>query len=887
MENKKKSSSEKFNKYLKRYQIAKNSDFTHTSLGNKKGSYYIQSENYDDFLNNYAKGIENNEELGITEKHKLLSPILIDLDFRYNVTKSEKDNPDRIYTMEMIDKFIEEYNNLIKEYLKPDKEYSFYIFEKSKATYYKDNKEIGKDGIHIMIPDIVTKPSVQYLFRDKCIEILRDVFSVFSNSMEDIFDEAVIEKNGWFMYKSHKPNSESYEVSKIYTSQENGGLIIDIEKLNNFKELNLINKIKLFSIRNKKFETKILSSKKDELFEFHSNLMDKEREKLTKAKIFKSTRNNKKNEILDLEIVKKFVKILNPERAERFDEWIRVGWCLRNIDHRLIDEWIEFSKKSSKYQDGECERKWNYMKLSNLGIGTLRMWTKLDNPEEYTKIIQEDLDMLLKNARTGTDNDVARVIHQMFKYEFVCSSIKKNVWYEFKDHRWKLSDCAIGLKLKMSNQVFREFMRISSKYSADASSTEDLDEQERLSKLAGNYHKIALSLKKSTNKNNYLKECGELFYHNKFEEKLDSKCHLIGFENGVFDLENYEFRPGNPDDYISFTTGIDYIEYDENSDIINDIDDFISKILPKEEMKIYLLKLFASFLNGNIKEEKFHFFTGTGANGKSKIIELYQKAFGDYCGQYNVSLLTQKRVKSNDTNSELVQSKGKRFMVLQEPSEGERINTGLLKELTGGDTIIARGLFQDPITFKPQAHMTMTCNHLPVIPSDDGGTWRRVRAVHFPSKFTENPDPSNKYEFKIDKEISLKFEDWKETFMSLLLNYYKKYVDEGIFEPEEVLAFTNEYQKENDFITEFIDECIQKLDNEDTFMYEVDVWDKFCIWYDQQGGEKSRRPKKNKLTKTISQKLKLDFTKIKSKKGWYGYVINTEDDYEIQDNEEL
>ena len=75
--------------------------------------------------------------------------------------------------------------------------------------------------------------------------------------------------------------------------------------------------------------------------------------------------------------------------------------------------------------------------------------------------------------------------------------------------------------------------------------------------------------------------------------------------------------------------------------------------------------------------------------------------------------------------------------------------------------------------------------------------------------------------------------------MSLLLNYYKKYVDEGIFEPEEVLAFTNEYQKENDFITEFIDECIQKLDNEDTFIYEVDVWDKFCIWYDQQGGEKA------------------------------------------------
>ena len=880
----KKKSVDNFYKYIKNFQIGKNSDYTHTSLGNKKGCYYIQSENYDIFLEEYQNAINNNEELGITEKHKLLSPILIDLDFRYKANGKLE----RIYTDLMIENFIEIYNNLIKDYLKIDKEYSFYIFEKTKPTYYKDTNDVGKDGIHIIIPEIVTKPSIQYLFRKKCIEIIKEqnLFDIFSNTVEDIFDEAVIEKNGWFMYKSKKPNSECYEVTKIYTNYNNG-LIGDFDKFTKFEDMQLIDKIKLFSIRNKKFETKILSSKTEELFAFHQLLMEKEREKLTKQKIFKTTRNNKKNEILDIEIVKKFINILSEKRADKFDEWIRVGWCLRNIDHRLLNEWIEFSKKSSKYSEGECEKKWNYMKISNLGIGTLRMWAKQDNPDKYTKIIQEDLDILLKNARTGTDNDVARVIHQMYKYEFVCFSIKKNGWYEFKDHRWKLSDCAIGLKLKMSNEVFREFMRISSKYSLEASQTEDLDEQERLSKLSASYNKIALSLKKSTNKNNYLKECSELFYHNKFEEKLDSKCHLIGFENGVFDLENYEFRPGNPDDYISFSTGIDYIEYDENSNLINDIDDFISKILPKEEMKIYLLKLFASFLNGNIKEEKFHFFTGTGANGKSKIIELYQKAFGDYCGQYNVSLLTQKRVKSNDTNSELVQSKGKRFMVLQEPSEGERINTGLLKELTGGDTIIARGLFQDPISFKPQAHMTMTCNHLPVIPSDDGGTWRRVRAVHFPSKFTENPDASNKYEFKIDKEISLKFEDWKETFMSLLINYYRKYIEEGIFEPEEVLAFTNEYQKENDFITEFIGDSIQKSDKDNCFMYEVDVWDKFCIWYDQQGGERSRRPKKNKLSKSISEKLKTEITKSKNKKGWNGFVINNDEDYEIYENDEI
>ena len=62
----------------------------------------------------------------------------------------------------------------------------------------------------------------------------------------------------------------------------------------------------------------------------------------------------------------------------------------------------------------------------------------------------------------------------------------------------------------------------------------------------------------------------------------------------------------------------------QNFDVNAEIMDFIDKILPKEEMKTYLLKLFASFLSGHIKDEKFHIFTGTGANGKSKIIELFQ-----------------------------------------------------------------------------------------------------------------------------------------------------------------------------------------------------------------------------------------------------------------------
>ena len=73
----------------------------------------------------------------------------------------------------------------------------------------------------------------------------------------------------------------------------------------------------------------------------------------------------------------------------------------------------------------------------------------------------------------------------------------------------------------------------------------------------------------------------------------------------------------------------------------------------------------------------------------------------------------------------------------------------------------------------------------PEMPSDDEGTWRRVRAVEFPSKFTEHPDPNIPYQFPIDTELITKFDGWKEPFMSMLIHYYSTvYSKEGLFEPK-------------------------------------------------------------------------------------------------------
>jgi phage/plasmid-associated DNA primase len=132
-----------------------------------------------------------------------------------------------------------------------------------------------------------------------------------------------------------------------------------------------------------------------------------------------------------------------------------------------------------------------------------------------------------------------------------------------------------------------------------------------------------------------------------------------------------------------------------------------------------------------------------------------------------------------------------------------------MKELTGGDKIQCRSLFKEPIKFKPMFKMILTCNHMPSIPPDDGGTWRRVRRVEFTSKFVDSPTQPN--EFKIDRVLNYKFELWKETFMAMLLKYYIEYKATGkIVEPKEVTEYTNEYQKKNDIFADFCEGYIKE-----------------------------------------------------------------------------
>ena len=760
-------------------------------------------------------------------------------------------------------------------------------------------KGLIKDGVHIIIPNIVTKPALQYYIRDHImnkVDFLEHELKC-KNNIEDIFDKAVIEKNGWMMCGSRKKgiDEEAYKVTKHYTVERKSKSEKFEFKQNKVYPEDSWRYVETLSIRNKFEETPICSEqieKVQEIINKHQDALDYIQ---AQKNIIMSSVTNVVNHCEDIEYVKKMVNILDPKRCDSYPEWIRLGWCLRSIDYRLVDKWVEFSRESPKYKEGECERLWRNMKTTGIGIGSLCMWAKNDSPEEFAKLMSQSLYASLMNSISGTDYDIACVIYNKFKSDFVCSSIKNKNWYEYKNHRWNTCENGYVLKNKISVDMFMEYNNLVTEYSKKASNTEDEDDQERYTKKCKKFTNISLKMKKTEFKDKMIKECSSLFFNEEFEDKLlDSNPHLIGFENGVLDLENMEFREGRPEDYISMSTRINYIPIDDTDPLIREqIMDFMRKVVPNDDVREYLMMVMASMLDGNNKEEKFYVWSGKGSNGKSKCIELMDKAMGDYSCTFNVSLLTSKRGGSGQTNSELVRAKGRRFAVLQEPEENEKMNAGFMKELSGNDKIITRGLYKDSVEFKPMFKMILTCNHLPNLPAEDGGTWRRVRLIEFKSKFTDNPNPLNVNEFAIDRELSLKFDDWKETYMSMLVDIYKTYKEAGgITEPKEVMQCTDNYQRQNDNIGEFLK--LFTIEKEGSKLFLDDLYNEYKQWYKSEsiGGA---IPRRKVLETYMDNNLTGTMSKEKNRPYWLGYklcmstngIIDDDDDDDQDEFDEL
>jgi P4 family phage/plasmid primase-like protien len=878
--------------FINKFKVEKGKSYTNTSIGSPKVSLYIPEENYNEFINLYSLALTNGVSLYFTEKPIEPSPLRVDIDFRFtipddksgiysshnsNSSLNDKKKYDRVYTSENIYRIVDSYFNIINKYLNvEDKDAVAYVMEKPNPVEFRNKL---KDGLHIIFPNIIIPNNAQHFIRRKILDVASDIFRdlPICNDFESIVDKAIIDVNCWQMYGSKKPDCDTYRVSSIYKYENN-----KTEKkeyiLNAVDEIDFI---KLFSMRRKsalniefvkdEFITEISQYSKHILPAIDQKLKCK-----VQNNIFGKSLNVNRAYVSEDELI--FIKrlvneCLSANRADNYTDWINLGWVLRNIDYRLLETWVEFSKISSVYIEGECQQLWDKMRKDNMGVGTLRWWAKQDNLSKYNNVVNTAIIKLIDEAlgSDGSHFDIACVVHAIFKDEF--KALSKDNWYKYdkQKHKWVRAREGLELRKMLSMDICRKFMERSFYYNEHSDDPIQKSINEEKSKKC---LKIATQLKNSNFKDSIMKECRTLFIDDKFEELLDSRSHLIGFENGVYDLKMHMFRDGMPDDYILLSTKTNYVLYNPESPEIGEINDFFAKIFTNKNLRNYVMDVLSCIIDGSIAQERFYIFTGHGSNGKSRLLDLIQKSIGEYYCILPIALLTQKRAASNAAQSELERTKGRRFAVMQEPSENERLNIGLMKELSGQDRILVRTLFKEPYEFKPQFKMILTCNELPEVPSDDGGTWRRIKVCNFSSRFCENPSTvPSKNEFYMDLELSDKFDRWKETFISMIIERHKTINPSSIQEPSEVRVATESYKQNNDVIGQFINEkIIVDPDIKEPRLAITKLYNDFRIWCASNVVKGKKCPDRNQLKAYFEKLLGVPY----DNKGWRGLAYKQE-----------
>jgi P4 family phage/plasmid primase-like protien len=904
---------------------------THTRIGGKDrdiiygGNYSIDDTDLPEFYKLYYKHVfENGNKEYLTETQNLKNggTIFVDIDMRFkeSITSRQFDFEDITAIIELYCEAFNEIFNFTKKL-----EFPVYLFQKNSVVLNKGKET--KDGLHIAF-GLRMMHNLQLLVRNVVIQKEKDEMKIFGehglkcvNTPEDIFDECISSgRNNWQVWGSRKPGCEAYKLKYKFVVTFTPNQSYSIDKVS-IDDIDIKKLLPVISTKNKTFEK--ITEVRDKYVSIIAKMKKKVKkknkiEKVNKIKrvssicnfpintkeldqIIEETITNLSLKDYHLKEIHEITLILNDAYYEPFKNWLEVGWALHNTSINLFWTWVKFSSKGSKFEWDSIPtfyKQWKDMKDEGFTFRSIHFWAKGVNPSEYKKIHNNSIEQLVYKTLPGggNDTDIAILAKNLFIGEFACVSMVDKKWYQFVEHRWKESDAGVGLRMKLSHEVEALYQQ-AAQNEKDKSTDEEFTAEERDGFLqnASALNRITIKLKTHCQKKSIMGECQEQFYNEEMPSKMDENKYLLGFKNGVYDFKQKCFRRGLPEDYVSFCTHTNYIPYDptdeEQVKIKDEIEDFMEKVFPDTRLRKYMWDHAASTLIGDNINQKFIIYTGVGGNGKSIWVDIINLTLGDYADKINIALLTQKRKSIGGPSPEIAKLKGRRFVSMDEPSKGDALNEGIMKQMTGGDEMEGRGMYSKKMCkFTPQFELTCCTNHLFSINSTDKGTWRRIRQVPFDSEFLDIEDYSIKEKQGLvgdpklpiyikDLKLKEKLPTWVQVFTAILIERVNK--TGGIVNDcPKVLEASRKYEERENFWRQFINENIIKGEPNDKIK-KTEIRNHFNEWF--QANYQQKPPKATDLY----EQLEKNIGKARGKgvkKAWYGYKIIYESYESDEDN---
>lgn len=464
----------------------------------------------------------------------------------------------------------------------------------------------------------------------------------------------------------------------------------------------------------------------------------------------------------------------------------------------------------------------------------------------------------------------------LFRDEFLfCNNTQE--WFDWRGHFWQrdIMNKTLAAVEKVTEQYLNEYKKTVGQL-ADAISAEEpaatlqkLKSKQasllkRVSQLRADKRRTAC-LKFAHTINNPIAIAGEEF---------DNKPMLFPCSNGVIDLETGRLKPGRPGDYLSLASPVEFLGIDTPAPLWEK--SLLEIFDGNQSIVDYIQRLLGYCMTGEVKEKVFPVFYGkTGWNGRSLIIEAFNRVMGALAGSIPAEmLLSQKYSKSSSGPSpDIMSLKGIRLAFASEIDEGQRFSAAKIKWLTGKDELTGRSPHDKyPTRFQPTHKLIVQTNTQPSAPANDTAFWERLQLVPFNKSFV-NRDPREPHERRaiLDLDKRLKVED--SGILAWGVIGCLDWQNQGLNPPFIITDATKKYRENEDLLKDYIDECclVEPGAKEKAAM----LYNRFVTWYHANQGTKE--PSGSWFGKQLGQK----FEKNKSEGCvmYHGIALNSDQGY--------
>lgn len=280
---------------------------------------------------------------------------------------------------------------------------------------------------------------------------------------------------------------------------------------------------------------------------------------------------------------------------------------------------------------------------------------------------------------------------------------------------------------------------------------------------------------------------------------LDRDPWLLNCLNGTVDLRTGELRPHRREDLLTKLAPVRY-DPQARSEVW---DTFLARILPAAELRAFVQRALGYSIVGVTHEEVLFFPFGPTATGKSTLLCAVSATLGEYAQTADfATFLARDRVMGGPRN-DIAEMDGRRFVMSVEVEEGTKLAEALITQLTGGDLVRARFLYQESFEFHPTFTLWLAANHRPRVRDDDDAIWRRILQIPFDVQIPKaERDPEVKATLRDPARSGAAILAW-------MVHGCLAWQREGLGVPKAVEDTTQDYRDEMDPLRDFLaDRCL-------------------------------------------------------------------------------